>query len=437
MTNNWGFDTRQIHAGQEPDPTTGSISTPIHQTVAYQFRDTTHAADLFSLAEMGNIYGRIMNPTQAVFEARVASLEGATETAVGIPGALALSSGQSAELFAILNLAGTGDHIVCSPSVYGGTFNLFQHTLPRFGIETTFVEDPDDLEQWRAAARPNTKAFYGESIGNPRNDVLDIRGISEVAHDVGVPLIIDNTVPSPWLIRPFEHGADIVLHSATKYLNGHGNSVGGVLVDGGSFDFSQNDRFPGFTEPDPTYNGLAYWPALGAGSYIIRARVQLLRDLGALMSPNTAFLMLQGIETLSLRLERHNENAQAVAEFLAGHPQVQRVQYSGLPDSPWHERAKELTDGRGFGAVPSFVIEGGREAGSKFVEGLELHHHCANLGDVRSLVIHPASTTHGQMTDEEQLAGGVEAGLVRLSVGIENVNDIIGDLEKGFAAAKA
>ncbi|MCB1015494.1 MAG: PLP-dependent transferase, partial [Acidimicrobiales bacterium] len=277
----WGFETRQIHAGQEPDPTTGSRAVPIYQTTAYQFRDTKHAADLFALAEMGNIYTRIMNPTQGVFEARMASLEGGTETAVGIPGALALSSGQAAEHFAILNLAEAGSHIVASAALYGGTYNLFHYTLPKIGIEVTFIEDPDDLDAWRAAVRPNTKAFYGESIGNPRNDVLDIEGVSQVAHDHGVPLIVDNTVATPYLIRPLEWGADIVVHSATKFIGGHGTAIGGVIVDGGTFDFSQNDKFPQFTEPDPSYHGLAYWPALGPGSYIIKARVQLLRDLGS------------------------------------------------------------------------------------------------------------------------------------------------------------
>jgi O-acetylhomoserine (thiol)-lyase len=437
MTNEWGFETRQIHAGQEPDPATGAISAPIYQTTAYQFRDTDHAANLFALSEIGNIYTRIMNPTQGVVEARLAALEGATATAVGLPGALAVASGQAAETLAILNLAEAGSHIVASTSLYGGTFNLFKHTFPKIGIEVSFVDDPDDLDQWRAAVKPNTKAFYGESIGNPKNDFLDIPGVSAAALDAGVPLIIDNTVASPWLIRPFEHGADIIVHSATKYIGGHGNSIAGVIVDGGSFDFSANDKFPGFTEPDASYHGLRYWPALGAGSYIIKARVQLLRDIGASIAPFNSYLLLQGLETLSLRMERHNSNAQQVAEFLAAHPQVERVQYAGLPDSPWHERAKTLTGGRGFGAVPAFVIAGGREAGKKFVEGLELHRHVANLGDVRSLVVHPASTTHSQLTEEEQRAAGVEPGLVRLSVGVETIDDIIADLEKGFAAAKA
>lgn len=432
-----GFETRQLHAGQEADPTTGACAVPIYQTTAFQFRDTEHAANLFALSEIGNIYTRIMNPTQAVFEARIASLEGATETAVGIPGALALSSGQSATTFAILNLAGTGSHIVASSALYGGSYNLLHYTLARLGIETTFVEDPDNLDEWRAAVRPETKAFYGETIGNPLNNVLDLEGVSGVAHDVGVPLIVDNTVASPYLIRPFEWGADIVLHSATKFICGHGTSIGGILVDGGSFDFSSNDKFPMFTEPDPSYNGLAYWPALGAGSYIIRARVQLLRDLGAAVSPFNACLFTQGLETLSLRMERHVSNAQIVAEFLAVHDQVESVQYAGLPNSPWYDRALKYSEGRGAGSLPAFIIKGGAEAGRKFVEALELHSHVANLGDSRSLAIHPATTTHGQLTEEEQRTTGVEPGLVRLSVGIETVEDIIADLERGFAAAKA
>jgi O-acetylhomoserine (thiol)-lyase len=434
---NWGFETRQIHAGQEPDPATGSRAVPIYQTTSYQFRDSKHAADLFALAEIGNIYTRIMNPTQGVVEARIAALEGATSTAVGLPGALAVASGQAAETFAILNLAEVGSHVVASAALYGGTYNLLHYTLPKMGIEVTFVDDPDDLDSWRAAVRPNTKAFYGESIGNPKNDFLDIRGVADVAHEVGVPLIVDNTVASPWLIRPFEHGADIVVHSATKFIGGHGTSIGGLIVDGGSFDFSQNDKFPGFTEPDPSYHGLSFWPALGAGSYIIKARVQLLRDIGAAISPFNSFLLLQGLETLSLRMERHNSNAKAVAEFLAGHPQVESVQYAGLPDSRWHARANELTGGRGYGSVPAFVIAGGRDAGAKFVEGLTLHSHVANIGDVRSLAIHPASTTHSQLTETEQLTTGVNPGLVRLSVGLESIDDIIADLERGFAAAKA
>jgi O-acetylhomoserine (thiol)-lyase len=436
MTNNLGFETRQIHAGQEPDPTTGARAVPVYRTTSYVFRDAQHAQNLFALAEIGNIYTRIMNPTQGVLEARLSSLEGGITTAVGLPGALAVSSGQSAELLAILTLAEVGSHIVASPSLYGGTYNLFHYTLPKMGIEVTFVEDPDNLDQWKAAARPNTKAFYGEVLANPRNNVLDIEGISKVAHEVGVPLIVDNTVPTPYLIRPLEWGADIVVHSLTKFIGGHGTSIGGAIIDGGSFDFSQNDKFPNFTEPDPSYHGLAYWPALGAGSYIIKARVQMLRDLGMATTPDNAFNFLQGLETLSLRMERHWANAQKVGEFLAKHPQVEEVFYAGLKTSKWHDRAVKYGNGKGFGSVLAFNIKGGVEAGQKFVAGLKLHSHVANIGDVRSLVIHPASTTHSQLSPEEQKSTGVFPGLVRLSVGLETIEDILVDLEAGFAAAK-
>ncbi len=436
MTNNLGFETRQIHAGQEPDPATGARAVPVYRTTSYVFRDAQHAQNLFALAEIGNIYTRIMNPTQGVLEARLASLEGGITTAVGLPGALAVSSGQSAELLAILTLAEVGSHIVASPSLYGGTYNLFHYTLPKMGIEVTFVDDPDNLDQWKAAARPNTKAFYGEVLANPRNNVLDIEGISKVAHEIGVPLIVDNTVPTPYLIRPLEWGADIVVHSLTKFIGGHGTSIGGAIIDGGTFDFSQNDRFPNFTEPDPSYHGLAYWPALGAGSYIIKARVQMLRDLGMATTPDNAFNFLQGLETLSLRMERHWANAQKVGEFLAKHPQVEEVFYAGLKTSKWHDRAVKYGNGKGFGSVLAFNIKGGVEAGQKFVAGLKLHSHVANIGDVRSLVIHPASTTHSQLTSEEQKSTGVFPGLVRLSVGLETIDDILADLEAGFAAAK-
>jgi len=436
MTNNLGFETRQIHAGQEPDPTTGARAVPVYRTTSYVFRDAQHAQNLFALAEIGNIYTRIMNPTQGVLEARLSSLEGGTATAVGLPGALAVSSGQSAELLAILTLAEAGSHIVASPSLYGGTYNLFHYTLPKMGIEVTFVEDPDNLDQWKAAARPNTKAFYGEVLANPRNSVFDIEGVSKVAHEVGVPLIVDNTVPTPYLIRPLEWGADIVVHSLTKFIGGHGTSIGGAIIDGGTFDFSQNDKFPNFTEPDPSYNGLAYWPALGAGSYIIKARVQMLRDLGMATTPDNAFNFLQGLETLSLRMERHWANAQKVGEFLAKHPQVEEVFYAGLKTSKWHDRAVKYGKGKGFGSVLAFNIKGGVEAGQKFVAGLKLHSHVANIGDVRSLVIHPASTTHSQLSPEEQKSTGVFPGLVRLSVGLETIDDILADLEAGFAAAK-
>ena len=431
----WGFETRQVHAGASADPTTGAVVTPIYQTTAYQFRDSKHAADLFALGEIGNIYTRIMNPTQAVVEARVAALEGAPDTAVGLPGALAVASGQAATTTAILNLADAGDHIVASSSLYGGTFNLFRHSMAKIGIEFTFIDDANDMAAWAAAVRPNTKAFFAESIGNPKNDFLDIRAVADTAHAAGVPLIIDNTVATPWLIRPFEHGADIIVHSATKFIGGHANSVGGIVLDAGSFDFSANDKFPGFTEPDPTYNGLTYWPSLGPGSYIIKARVQILRDYGAAVSPFNSFLFVQGLETLSLRMERHSSNARAVVEYLANHAQVERVQWAGLPDSPYHELATSITGGKGYGSVPAFVIAGGREAGAKFVEGLTLHHHVANLGDVRSLAIHPSSTTHSQLSDDEQAAAGVAPGLVRLSVGIETIADLIADLDRGFAAA--
>jgi len=435
MSENWGFETRQIHSGASPDPTTGSRATPIYQTTAYQFRDTEHASNLFALAEIGNIYTRIMNPTQGVVEARIAALEGAPDTAVGLPGALVVSSGQAAETFAILNLAEAGSHIVSSAALYGGTYNLFHYTLPKLGIETTFIDDPDDLDAWAKAVRPNTKVFYGETIGNPKNDVLDMAGVAEVAHANGVPLIVDNTVATPYLIQPLRHGADIVVHSATKFLGGHGTAIAGAIVDGGSFDFSAGDKFPMFTEADPSYHGLQYWPALGPGSYIIKARVQLLRDLGSAISPFNAFLLVQGIETLSLRMERHVANARVVAEYLQAHDQVESVAYAGLASSPWHANAAKYAP-KGAGSVPAFIIKGGLEAGKKFVEALTLHSHLANIGDVRSLVIHPASTTHSQLSEVERSSTGVEPGLVRLSVGLESIDDIIADLDTGFAAAR-
>jgi len=434
MTANWGFETKQIHAGQDPDPATGSRAVPIYQTTSYVFRDTNHASALFSLNEVGNIYTRIMNPTQMVLEARLQALEGGTDTAIGIPGALAVASGQAAETLAILNLAEVGDHVVASASLYGGTYNLLHYTLPKMGINTTFVEDPDDLEAWAAAIQPNTKLFYGETIGNPRNDCLDVSGIAKVAHESGIPLVVDNTVATPYLLNPLQLGADIVVHSMTKFIGGHGNSVGGVIIDGGTFDYGASGRFSNFTEPDPSYHGLAYWPALGEGAYIIKARVQLLRDLGAAVSPQNAFYFLQGLETLSLRMERHFANAQRVAEYLEAHPKVEDVQYAGLKSSSWHERLKALGGSRGYGSVPAFTIKGGAEAGSNFINALELHSHVANIGDVRSLAIHPASTTHSQLTESEQRDAGVTSGLIRLSVGLETLDDIVEDLEKGFAA---
>lgn len=423
----WSFETRQIHAGSSPDPATGARALPIYSTTSFQFRDSQHAADLFALAEPGNIYTRIMNPTQDALEQRVASLEGGVA-------ALAVSSGQAAETLALLNVAEAGDHVVASASLYGGTYNLLHHSLPKLGVTVSFVEDPDDPENWRSLVRENTKAFYAETIGNPKGDVLDIETVAGVAHDNGVPLIVDNTVATPYLIRPFEHGADIVVHSATKYLGGHGTAITGIIVDSGRFDWT-GGKFPGFTTPDPTYHGVVY-ADLGAPAYALKARVQLLRDLGPAISPFNAFLVVQGIETLSLRVERHVANAQRVAEFLEAHDEVESVQYAGLPSSPWHA-AQQRYAPRGAGAVLTFEIRGGRDAGKRFVDALELHSHVANIGDVRSLVIHPASTTHSQLTSEEQLTTGVTPGLVRLAVGLEGIEDILADLEAGFRAAKS
>ena len=433
----WGFETRQIHIGGEPDPTTGARAVPIYQTTSYQFRDSAHAANLFALAEIGNIYTRIMNPTQLALESRINSLEGGCMTAVGLPGALVVASGQSAETLAILTLVEAGGHIVASPSLYGGTYNLLHHTLPKMGIEVSFVNDPHDLEEWRGAIRPNTKLFFGEVLANPKNDVFDIEGVSKVAHDNGIPLMVDNTVPTPYLIRPFEWGADIIVHSLTKFIGGHGTSIGGAIVDGGTFDYAASGRFPNMTEPDPSYHGLPYFPALGHGAFILKARVQILRDIGAAISPFNAFLILQGLETLSLRMERHFQNTDKVAQFLVGRSDVLSVNYAGLPSSPWHERAKKYGGGRGYGSVVAFEIAGGREAGVRFVEALKLHSHVANIGDVRSLVIQPATTTHSQLTADEQASAGVTPGLVRLSVGIESIEDILADLEAGFVAASA
>ncbi len=426
---NWGFETAQIHAGATPDPTTNSRAVPLYQTTAYVFNSSEHAAKLFGLAEFGNIYTRIMNPTQDVAEKRIAALEGGTA-------ALLLASGQAAETFAILNIAQAGDHIVASSTIYGGTYNLFKYTLPKLGITTTFVENQDDLREWQNAVQPNTKAFFAETIGNPKVSILDIEGVASVAHKNGVPLIVDNTVATPYLIQPLKHGADIVVHSATKFLGGHGTVVAGAIVDGGKFEWSKSDKFPGLTEPDPSYHGVNYTAALGdAIAYIIKARVQLLRDIGAAVAPNNAWQLLQGIETLSLRIERHVENAQKIAEFLAKHPQVESVNYAGLKSSPWHKAAKKYAP-KGAGAIVSFEIKGGVAAGSKFVESLELFSHVANIGDVRSLVIHPASTTHSQLTPEQQLTTGVTPGLVRLSVGLESFDDLVADLKAGFEAAK-
>ncbi|KRC58511.1 hypothetical protein ASE14_18190 [Agromyces sp. Root81] len=430
-TADWRFETKQVHSGAAPDPVTNARATPIYQTTSYVFNSAEHAQNLFALAEFGNIYTRIQNPTQAVVEERVAALEGGT-------GALLVASGQSAATFAVLNIAQAGDHIVSSSSIYGGTYNLFKYTLAKLGIEATFVENQDDAEEWRRAVRPNTKLFFAETIGNPKINVLDIGLVSGLAHDVGVPLIVDNTIATPYLIRPFEHGADIIIHSATKFLGGHGTTIGGVIVDGGRFEWSKNvEKFPGLTEPDPSYHGASYTAAVGDGlAYIIKARVQLLRDLGAAISPNSAWLLIQGIETLSLRIERHVQNAQEIAEWLDNHPDVASVNYSGLPSSPWYAAANTYAP-KGVGAVLSFELKGGVDAGRALVDNLSLFSHLANIGDVRSLVIHPASTTHSQLTPEQQLTTGVTPGLVRLSVGIENIDDLKADLEAGFAAARA
>ena len=432
----YSFETQQIHAGQVADPTTGARALPLYQTTAYQFRDTKHAADLFGLAELGNIYTRIMNPTQDTVEQRIAALEGGVA-------ALLLASGSAATTFAILNVAEAGDHIVSSPSLYGGTYNLFHYTLPKFGIEVTFVDNPDDPESWRKAVKPNTKAFFGETIANPKNDVLDIETVAKIAHENNVPLIVDNTVATPYLIRPIEWGADVVVHSATKFLSGHGNAVVGAIVDSGKFDYAKYpEKFKNFNQPDPSYNGIVYAQALGVGSafganlaYIFKIRLTLLRDIGAAVSPFNAWLLAQGLETLSLRIERHVENAKAVAAFLEKHPQVSSVNYASLTSSKWNKLATKYSP-KGSGSVLSFEIKGGIESGKKFIEALNLHSHVANIGDVRSLAIHPASTTHSQLSPAEQLSAGVTPGLVRLSVGIENIKDIQADLEKAFAAAK-
>jgi O-acetylhomoserine (thiol)-lyase len=431
MTNpaEWKFETKQVHSGASPDPVTNARATPIYQTTSYVFNSSEHAANLFALAEFGNIYTRIQNPTQDVVEQRVAALEGGTA-------ALLVSSGQAAETIAILNIAEAGDHIVSSSSIYGGTYNLFKYTLAKLGIEHTFVENQDDADEWQRAVRPNTKLFFAETIGNPRVNILDIELVSKVAHKNGVPLIVDNTIATPYLIRPLEHGADIVIHSATKFLGGHGTVIGGVIVDGGKFAWSKNvEKFPGLTEPDPSYHGASYTTVLGdAIAYIIKARVQLLRDIGAAIAPASAWQLIQGIETLSLRIERHVENAKEIAEWLEKHPQVESVNYAGLKSSPWFSTGQKYAP-KGVGAIVSFELKGGVDAGKAFVDGLELFSHLANIGDVRSLVIHPASTTHSQLTPEQALTTGVTPGLVRLSVGIENVADLKADLEIGLAAA--
>jgi O-acetylhomoserine (thiol)-lyase len=422
-------ETIALHGGQKPDPTTNARAVPIYQTTSYVFNDTAHAARLFGLQEFGNIYTRIMNPTTDVFEQRVAQLEGGT-------GALAVASGQAAETLALLNIARAGDEIVSSSSLYGGTYNLFHYTFPKLGIEVKFV-DPMAPESFRKAITKKTKAVFAESVGNPKLDTLDFAAVSKVAHDAGIPLVVDNTMPSPFLLRPFDHGADIVIHSATKFIGGHGTSIGGIVVDSGTFDWG-NGNFPEYTSPDPSYHGLKFWevfgnfPGLGNVAFIIKLRVTLLRDLGPALSPFNAFQFLQGLETLHLRMERHSTNALAVARFLEKHPNVSWVNYPGLTTHPSYALAKKYHHRDLYGAILGFGIKGGMEAGKKFIDHLKLFSHLANIGDAKSLVIHPASTTHQQLTPAEQLATGVTDDFVRLSVGIENVDDIIADLDQAL-----
>jgi O-acetylhomoserine (thiol)-lyase len=420
-----GFTTRQLHAGQLPDPTTGSRAVPIYQTTSYVFKDTDHAARLFALQEFGNIYTRIMNPTSDVFEQRVASLEGGV-------GALASSSGHAAQTMAIFTLCSAGDHIVSASTLYGGTFNQFNYTFPRLGIQVTLV-DPSDPENFRRAIRDNTKIIFGETLGNPRINVFPFQEVAAIAREYRIPLMIDNTFATPYLCRPFEWGANIVVHSTTKFIGGHGTTIGGIIVDGGNFDWAGSGRFPNFTEPDGSYHGLVY-ASLGAPAFILKARVQILRDIGACQAPLNSWLFLQGLETLSLRIERHNKNTQAVAEFLEKHPKVTWVTYPGLKSHPDYAAAKKYLP-KGSGAILGFGIKGGLEAGRKFINSLKLFSHLANVGDAKSLAIHPASTTHSQLSPDEQEIAGVTPDFVRLSVGIEDIEDILWDLDQALALA--
>ena len=422
----YGFETLALHAGQEVDPTTTARAVPIYQSSSYVFHDTDHAANLFALSEEGNIYTRIMNPTTDVFEKRMAALENGV-------GALATASGQAAETLAILNIMGAGDEIVSAAELYGGTYNLFHYTLPKVGIDVKYVEGTDP-EAFRGAITDKTKAIFAETVGNPALNTLDIEGLAAVAHDAGVPLIVDNTLPSPYLVQPLEHGADIVVHSATKFIGGHGTSIGGVIVDGGKFPWD-NGRFPGFTEPDPSYHGLEIYPTLGELSFILKARVQMLRDYGPALSPFNSFLFLQGLETLHLRMERHSQNALAVAEFLQGHPKINWVNYPGLASHPTHDLARRYHREGLYGAILGFGIDGGLEAGKRFIDRLELHSLLANVGDAKSLVIHPASTTHSQLSVDEQKSTGVTPDYVRLSVGLESIDDILYDLDQALSGA--
>lgn len=429
-TPNYRPETLALHAGQVPDPTTNSRAVPIYQTTSYVFDSPDHAANLFALKELGNIYTRLMNPTTDVLEKRVATLEGGT-------GGLALASGQAASTLGLLNFVETGHHIVSSANLYGGTYTLLRYTFEKMGISCTFV-DPADPENFKKAITPKTRAIFAESVGNPKFDTLDIQAVADVAHEAEIPLMIDNTVPSPYLINPIKHGADIVMHSTTKFIGGHGTSIGGVLVDSGNFDWGRG-KFPNYTEPDPSYHGLEIWDTfkdfagMGNVAFIFKARIQLLRDMGPAMSPFNAFLFLQGLETLHLRMERHSTNAQKVAEYLEAHDKVSWVNYPGLPSHPTHDLAKKYHNHGLFGALLGFGVKGGLEAGRKLIESVELMSHLANIGDSKSLIIHPATTTHQQLTPEEQLASGVTPEFVRLSVGTEHVDDIIGDLDRALA----
>ncbi|MFD2671600.1 homocysteine synthase [Marinicrinis sediminis] len=422
-----GLETLAVHAGQQIDPTTMSRAVPIYQTTSYGFKDTDHAANLFALKEFGNIYSRLMNPTNDTFEQRVAAMEGA-------PAALATASGQAAITFSLLNIAGAGDEIVSSSSLYGGTYNLFAITLPKLGITVKFV-DGSDPENFRKAITDKTKAVYAESIGNPKGDILDIEAVAAIAHENHIPLIVDNTVPSPYLLRPIEHGADIVVHSATKFIGGHGTSIGGVIVDGGTFDWKGSGKFPGLTEPDASYNGVIYTDAVGPIAYIIKARVQLMRDMGAALSPFNSFQLLQGLETLHLRMERHSENALKVAQYLEQHADVEWVSYPGLPSHPSYDKAQKYMP-KGQGAILTFGIKGGIEAGKKLINSVKLLSHLANIGDSKSLIIHPASTTHSQLTGEELDSTGVTPGMIRLSIGTESIDDIIYDLSEAITVSQ-
>jgi len=424
MEKKLGFDTLAVHAGQEVDPTTKSRAVPIYQTATYAFENSQHGADLFALKTPGNIYTRIMNPTTDVFEKRMAALEGGV-------GALGLASGQAAITYSIMNIMGTGDELVSASAIYGGTYNLFANTLPKYGIKTVFV-DGNDVQNFENAINDKTRAIFIETIGNPNCDIPDIEAIAKIAHNHGIPLIIDNTFATPYLCRPIEHGADIVIHSATKFIGGHGTSIGGVVVDGGTFDWAKSGKFPGFTEPDKSYHGLVYSRDIGAAAFIIKMRVQLLRDMGSCLSPFNSWMFLQGLETLHLRVQRHVDNAKAIADYLKKHPKVAWVSYAGQSDSQFYSLAQKYTP-KGAGSIFTFGIKGSVEDIPKFVDSLEIFTNLANVADAKSLVIHPASTTHSQMSDEEKASGGITPDLVRLSVGIEDVEDLISDLEQAFA----